>query len=604
MGNSTSCPIEHMPEDPEPFLSNGQLNFKAHDVGWIIAGFFGAIGCVASAWLIKKHLEFYTNSSQQRYIVRILFMVPLYAIYSWLSYFKWKDAIYYQLMRDCYEAVVIASFFYLLLSYIGETEADQAEAFKAVRFKKWIWPLGSLKYKPSGPYFLVIMKWSIGQYWIFRPGCTLAAVATQAFNLYCLESWSPRYSHVWTSFLISISVTIAMYAVLQFYVTMKEELSPYKPLMKFFAVKAVVFLTFWQESSLSILTMAGVIKPTSYWSAAEIQVGISAILACFEMAIFGFMHIKAFTYLPYRPALADPAKRAFQKTPKGRAFLDVLDFRDVGRELRDGTKQFGRKLVGKDVEKPQEEDHHERVFGRSRLLGRKQAVLEEEKEELETGLLRAKEQGTKEEDLDDHAAPWANTATAFSPSMDSPGLLHHQYQQVLGKDEYERMIPKSSTGVLYPIPSPSLDSGNQRIKFPAPESDAGDTVYSPSRWRNRIFGGRGGRTPAPSTVAPEVIPATAQRYDYISPATQNTTYTTPVSYTLSPPNQPSRSAYGPPAPKNGIRMPDPLSPSRYPGFNEQARRSNVCGPCTGRVGDEHPCSAFARLIFFGLRWWQ
>jgi hypothetical protein len=25
----------------EPFLSNGQLNFKAHDVGWIIAGFFG-----------------------------------------------------------------------------------------------------------------------------------------------------------------------------------------------------------------------------------------------------------------------------------------------------------------------------------------------------------------------------------------------------------------------------------------------------------------------------------------------------------------------------------------------------------------------------------
>jgi hypothetical protein len=66
-------------------------------------------------------------------------------------------------MRDCYEAVVIASFFYLLLSYIGETEQDQAEAFKAVKFKKWIWPLGSLRYKPSGPYFLVIMKWSIGQ---------------------------------------------------------------------------------------------------------------------------------------------------------------------------------------------------------------------------------------------------------------------------------------------------------------------------------------------------------------------------------------------------------------------------------------------------------
>lgn len=274
--------------------------------------------------------------------------------------------------------------------------------------------------------------------------------------------------------------------------------------------------------------------------------------------------------MPYRPALADPAKRAFQKTPKGIAFLDVLDFRDVGRELRDGTKQFGRKLVGKDLEKPQEEDHHERVFGRSRMLGRKQAVLEEEKEELETGLLRAKEQGTKEEDFDDHAAPWANTATAFSPSMDSPGLLHHQYQQVLGKEDYERMIPKSSTGVLYPIPSPSLDTGNQRIKFSAPDMDAGDTVYSPSRWRNRIFGSRGGRTQVPTTGPPDIVAVVPQRYDYISPSIHNSAHTSPNSHVSSPPNQQSRSAYGPPAPKNGLRMPDPLSPSRYPGFNEQA----------------------------------
>ena len=151
--------------------------------------------------------------------------------------------------------MVIASFFTLLLYYLGDTDEELAEVFRQVQFKKWIWPLGSWRYKPSGPYFLVIMKWSIGQYWIFRPGCTAVAVVTQAFNLYCLASWSPQYSHVWTSVLISLSVTVAMYAVLQFYVTMKQELREYSPMLKFFAVKAVVcayrYSAVWQHALLT-----------------------------------------------------------------------------------------------------------------------------------------------------------------------------------------------------------------------------------------------------------------------------------------------------------------------------------------------------------------
>ena len=41
---------------------------------------------------------------QQRYIIRILLMVPIYAIISWLSYRFFRDAIYYETVRDCYEA--------------------------------------------------------------------------------------------------------------------------------------------------------------------------------------------------------------------------------------------------------------------------------------------------------------------------------------------------------------------------------------------------------------------------------------------------------------------------------------------------------------------
>lgn len=44
---------------------------------------------------------------------------------------------------------------------------------------------------------------------------------------------------------------------------------------------------FWQESGLGLLETAGVIKDSTYFSATSITVGISALLACFEMVLFG-----------------------------------------------------------------------------------------------------------------------------------------------------------------------------------------------------------------------------------------------------------------------------------------------------------------------------
>ncbi|SRR6266404_4291759 len=78
--------------------------------------------------------------------------------------------------------------------------------------------------------------------------------------------------------IISISVTVAMYCLLQMYFCVAEELAPHRPILKLFAVKAVgmflhmcpllgrsrvyltVFLTFWQATFLSLLSVAGVVK--------------------------------------------------------------------------------------------------------------------------------------------------------------------------------------------------------------------------------------------------------------------------------------------------------------------------------------------------------
>lgn len=193
-----TCPIPiELPQDPVPFLSNGNINFKAHDIGWLISGFFALIGIVASFWLIDKHLTNFYSPSQQRHLVRILFMVPIYATTSFLSYYFYNEALYFQLIRDCYEAFVISSFFHLLLSYLSsplptpanpcpapyesksERLAALKEVFREVKVGKWMFPLGWVKARPAGggkgegEAFLWYMRIGIGQYVIIRPLSTL-----------------------------------------------------------------------------------------------------------------------------------------------------------------------------------------------------------------------------------------------------------------------------------------------------------------------------------------------------------------------------------------------------------------------------------------------
>ncbi|THH30857.1 hypothetical protein EUX98_g3318 [Antrodiella citrinella] len=140
---------------------------------------------ITSFWLINKHLQWYTHKKEQRYIVRILFMVPIYSVVSFASYLFWNHSTPLLLLRDCYESTVLTSFFYLLLTYLSPDVEEQKAIFrknglsrendrearrKGVKVQKWIFPLSFIKSKPAdGLYFLQMMKWGVLQYCVVRP---------------------------------------------------------------------------------------------------------------------------------------------------------------------------------------------------------------------------------------------------------------------------------------------------------------------------------------------------------------------------------------------------------------------------------------------------
>ncbi|KAF9999871.1 hypothetical protein BGZ79_006550, partial [Entomortierella chlamydospora] len=254
----------------------------------------------------------------------MLLMVPIYAITSWFSFVYVRESIYYDTIRTLYEAFVIASFFILILQYLGDSLEDQRRMLKQHRkTERWFFPLCCLKYNPSRPHFLQYMKWGILQYVPLNIFTTILTIVLQIQGSYCIDSWNPKFGHIWVLMISFCSVSAATYFLIMFYLTIHKDLKDYNPFLKFLAVKLVVFFSFWQSVAIEGLVYFGFIKATTYWSTDDISTGINAVLIDIEMVFFSLLHLKAFSYKPYVPLIPNPD---FQ--PQQQELLSNVDTRN------------------------------------------------------------------------------------------------------------------------------------------------------------------------------------------------------------------------------------------------------------------------------------
>jgi hypothetical protein len=97
---------------------------QEHNVGTDIAAFVSSAAFVIltipiSMYEIFNHLTHWYMPDCQKYVVRILWMVPLYSVQSWFSLRYHQFALYIDTLRDLYEAFVIQSFLYYLVEILG-----------------------------------------------------------------------------------------------------------------------------------------------------------------------------------------------------------------------------------------------------------------------------------------------------------------------------------------------------------------------------------------------------------------------------------------------------------------------------------------------------
>ncbi|KAI9642371.1 hypothetical protein NHQ30_009175 [Ciborinia camelliae] len=288
----------------------GNLTF--HELGIILSAAAALIAIILSLYLMWMHAMHYTKPYEQRHIIRILFMVPIYSVASCLSFWQYWHEIYYSVISECYEAFAIASFFALLCHYIAPDLHNQKVYFRSATPKPWVFPVsfmrgccggdrGPWRTPRSGLTWFNIIWSGVYQYCFIRITMTVLAVVTQYFGKYCDSSDSPVFAHIWILVIEGAAVTIAMFCLIQFYIQLRSDLAPHKPFLKVVAIKAVIFLSFWQSFAISILMSStlGIVTPTKYLAYPDLKIGIPNLLLCIEMAIFSILHLFAFPWRPY-----------------------------------------------------------------------------------------------------------------------------------------------------------------------------------------------------------------------------------------------------------------------------------------------------------------
>ncbi|URD85722.1 hypothetical protein MUK42_31982 [Musa troglodytarum] len=281
-----------------------QMDLTKMDPGTLTL--LGAACCVIltmhfTVQLLSQHLFYWKNPKEQKAIIVIILMAPLYAIDSFVglvdiqgskAFFTFLDSV-----KECYEALVIAKFMALMYSYLNislskNTVPDEIKGREIHHsFPVSLFLPHTIRLEH---HTLKLLKYWTWQFVVIRPICSILMIALQLLGLY--TTWIS-----WTfTIILNISVSMALYALVIFYHVFAKELAPHKPLTKFMCIKGIVFFCFWQGVALDVLATAGVIQSHHFWLDVEhIEEVIQNVLVILEMVVFSVLQQYAYNVAPY-----------------------------------------------------------------------------------------------------------------------------------------------------------------------------------------------------------------------------------------------------------------------------------------------------------------
>ncbi|KMT19456.1 hypothetical protein BVRB_1g010860 [Beta vulgaris subsp. vulgaris] len=312
---------------------------------------------VLSAYLIFEHLAGYNQPEEQKFLIGLILMVPVYAVESFMSLLDSRAAFNCEVIRDCYEAFALYCFERYLIACLGGEEKtiefmeSQSIINSAAPLLEDAYTYGVVEHPFPLNYFL--REWYLGkdfyqavkigivQYMIVKLICALLAILLEACGVYGEGKFQWNYGYPYLAAVLNFSQTWALYCLVQFYSVTKDKLEPIKPLAKFLTFKSIVFLTWWQGIAVAFLFSVGAFRGSL---AQELQTRIQDYIICIEMGVAAVVHLYVFPAVPYKLG---------ERCVRNVAVMD--DYAALGtppdpEEVRDGTR-FTRMSVARHDER-------------------------------------------------------------------------------------------------------------------------------------------------------------------------------------------------------------------------------------------------------------
>lgn len=308
------------------YAVHAEIQFSA----WFVSAVFVLLTIPIFLANLLQHLYNYTKPQLQAYIVRILWIVPVYSIDSWFGLKFPSTAIYWSTVRECYESYALYNFLIYLLNFLeeeyvlSEIMATRPPVIHPVPFcccKPW----------PTGRRFIRWCKVAVLQYAVIRPILTVIALICQLAGVYDEGHIRPDKAFVYIAAANGISQGLALYGLVYFYKGMKDLLKPLNPVLKFGAIKAIIFFTFWQALIISFLVKINVIQQSVAWKKygfEDVANSIQDFIICVEMLIAAIGFYFIFSHKPY----VDPAAA---QIPCLSSFLSMVDVRDIYGDVKE-----------------------------------------------------------------------------------------------------------------------------------------------------------------------------------------------------------------------------------------------------------------------------
>jgi len=267
------------------------MDFRATALA--IAGVATALACLLSSRLIVDHLRNWKQPAQQKRIIIIILMVPLFAIDSFIGLVEtgapeWVGMVL-DSVKECYEAVVLWAFLSLMYAYLGVSKNTIPPKLEG-RHIHLVWPLHyCMKELHLNSHSVGLLTLWTTQFIVLRPVLSLLSIWLDVNDQ--LDTY---YTYI--SVVLNISVTMSVTALMLFYHAFADELKEHRPLAQFLCIKGVVFFAFWQGVIVEIFAWLKILREDQWYKVESLEEAIQNFLVCVEMGLlFSFAHAYAFT---------------------------------------------------------------------------------------------------------------------------------------------------------------------------------------------------------------------------------------------------------------------------------------------------------------------